>query len=58
MRGVDFFTVKVPTFQCVICDEVLFKKNMYVYFQDLFDLSIKQAVFVGVLGWGDAYYIL
>ena len=43
-EGVDFFTMKLLTFQCVICSEVsnFFFKYMYICFQDLFNLSNKQ----------------
>ena len=37
-RGGYFFTVNVPTFQCYLQWNA-FLKYMYVYFQDLFDLS-------------------
>ena len=43
MRGVNFFTVKVPIYQCYLEWSVFSKyMYMYVYFQELFDLSRKQ----------------
>ena len=45
-RGIDFFTVKVPTFQL---QWSAFFKYMYVYFQDLFDLSNKQTSKLDIL---------
>ena len=39
-RGVDFLTVKVPI-HCYL-EWSVFAKYMYVYFQELFDLSSKQ----------------
>ena len=45
---VDFFTVKVPTFQGYL-EWSVFLKYMYVYLQDLFDLSSKQTSKIDIL---------